>query len=117
MNRRTVLKGGFVLAVTSHTAVATADAVAQGDPLLDAIAAYKRGWQAFMEAPDELSDAMGYLWQEPHDVLRKWTEPARSLKSALAALSVAIEEEDTGDSPVTGPMMRAAYAFLNREVQ
>lgn len=110
MNRRTILKGGLVLAATSHTAIATADA--SSDPLLDAINAYKRGWQTFLAAPDEMAEKLHHLWKEPHDVLRKWSTGAQSREGALAALAVAIEEEETGDSPVTGPMMRAAYSFL-----
>ena len=109
MNPSTVLKGGLVLAATNPMAVATA---VSADPILDAIAAYKRGWQAFLAAPDEQSDELHHLWTEPRTVLRKWTDPARTMEGAQAALALAIEEEDNGESPVTLPMIKAAYSFL-----
>lgn len=86
------------------------------DPILDAIKAYQRGVEAFNACPDGKEDEFSYLWKEPHDVLSRWTEPAISREGAKAALALAIEEDEIGDSLVTGPMMRAAFSYFEKEV-
>ncbi|MGR9415879.1 hypothetical protein [Rhizobium leguminosarum] len=54
-------------------------------------------------------------WKPPHAVLANWTAPATTRIGAMAALRLAIDEEETGDSPLVGPMIRAALAYLEQE--
>jgi hypothetical protein len=109
MNRRTVLKGGAVLAVTAHTA-ALAPVIA--DPLIDAINAYRAGLLAFGElTDDQFGNVETYEpWQE---VLDNWNEPARTREGAMEALRVALGDDD-GLYGCKGAdrMVKAALGYL-----
>lgn len=85
------------------------------DPILEAILIYRKGWEAFCAAPDEESEELVHLWHDPHTVLVNWSQGCRSREGAIAALEIAVYEDDTGDSPVTGPMLRAALAYFKGE--
>ncbi|MBB3913893.1 hypothetical protein [Rhizobium fabae] len=92
---------------------------AAADPILDAVSAFRAGMADFnANAPLDDAGTNAYSaisWKPPHAVLTTWTAPAISRDGAMAALRLAVEEEDTGDSPLVGPMMRAALAYLEQE--
>ncbi|MBD9640761.1 hypothetical protein IB277_31170 [Ensifer sp. ENS07] len=111
MNRRTVLKGGIVLAVTSHTAVSTAE-VGTEEPLVAAIRAYRAGLIAFGELPD--SDFGKVETYEPwQEILDNWNEPARTREGAIEALRAALGDDD-GLYGCEGAdrMVKAALGYL-----
>ncbi|MBX5175331.1 hypothetical protein HJB77_03345 [Rhizobium lentis] len=97
--------------IAAHAAIA--------DPLLDAVAAFRAGMADFnANAPHDDAGAKAYSaisWKGPHAVLTNWTAPATTRGGAMAALRLAVDEEDIGDSPLVGPMMRAALAYLEQE--
>ena len=112
MDRRTVLKGGLVLAATAHTA-ALAPAVA--DPIIDAIKAYRAGLIAFGELGDEEYGKVETYepWQQ---VLDNWNEPARTREGAIEALRAALGDDD-GLYGCEGAdrMVRAALGYLETQ--
>jgi len=79
MDRRTVLKGGLVLAATAHTAALAPVIV---DPLLETIRAYQCGCDDFNRLADAASDDRqwdefeSYTFGPPLAKLRQWAEPA-----------------------------------------
>ncbi|PDT24546.1 hypothetical protein CO674_07235 [Rhizobium hidalgonense] len=97
--------------IAAHAAVA--------DPLLTAVAAFRSGMADYnANAPQDDPGANAYSlssWKPPHAVLANWTAPATTRDGAMAALRLAVDEEETGDSPLVGPMMRAALAYLEQE--
>lgn len=109
MDRRTVLKGGLVLAATGHT-VALAPVIA--DPLIDAIKAYRAGLVAFGDLSDEEYGKVETYepWQ---NVLDNWNEPARTREGAIEALRAALGDDD-GLYGCEGAdrMVRAALGYL-----
>jgi hypothetical protein len=118
MNRRSVIKGGLVLAASSHTAVATADADASTtDPLIVAIADYEAGCAAFNALPDgaitrENEEGLVMAtYGGPQDRLTDWNEPARTREGAIAALKF-MEEQHVFCDQVGEAMRRAVLGYL-----
>ncbi|PWI54797.1 hypothetical protein B5K03_08740 [Rhizobium phaseoli] len=120
LTRRHLIAASAAVAAVGVTAIApiAAHAVA-ADPLLDAVAAFRSGMADYnANAPQDDAGANAYClisWMPPHAVLANWTAPATTRAGAMAALRLAVDEEETGDSPLVGPMMRAALAFLEQE--
>lgn len=115
MDRRTVLKGGFVLAATAHT---TANVAVAADPLVHAINDYRAGNAAFCKLDESEWPALGgddavieMTYGAPMRVLDEWDQPAKSLEGAISALKLIRDEqlmlETMGDS-----MLAAALSYL-----
>ncbi|MFB2606935.1 hypothetical protein ACE04B_34045, partial [Rhizobium phaseoli] len=85
------------------------------DPILSAIGEYRHGWAEFQASDDGLAEEMSHLWKAPYAVLANWTAPATTRAGAMAALRLAIDEDENGDGPLVGTMMRAALAYLEQE--
>lgn len=78
--------------------------------LLNVIAEYQTKWQRFLaiqheHAPKDYKPAM--------DTLQEWKAPAQTREEAIAALTLAIEFEDIGESPIVSAMMKCALGFLD----
>lgn len=88
------------------------------DPLISAIASYKRQMALFNrvamlgEDPEVLADK---TYRPPLAVIAAWDKPALSREGALAALKLADEGCRENDLAITGPMIRAALAYFQRE--
>ena len=111
MNRRTVLKGGFVLAATAHTA---AFAPALSDPLLDAIRSYQAGIKEFIRRADEDDwDALTDQTYGPaQDRLTNWNQPASTRESAIAGLRLCLDaDEGIKESKAADSMILAAIQY------
>lgn len=122
MMRRTVLKGGFVLAATAHTSVASGDIAA--DPLMDAINAYYEGARLFNDLADGVGPyadedaAIAATYGPTDDALRNWDSPASTRKSAIAALMVARAElRDYSNSDIAKSMIAASIGYLETETR
>lgn len=93
MNRRTVLKGGFVLAATAHTAALAPEIAA--DPLLECIRSYGAGVKEFCRRSEE--DDWSALTDETYGPalsrLQNWNLPAPTRESAIAGLRLSLDEE------------------------
>jgi len=109
-SRRTFLKGA-VLASSAPITIG----IAAYDPILTVLNDYRDGWRLFCAAPDEEAGELHHLWREPHNILADWNSGCTTRAGALAALRVALEEEESGDSPVTAPMMRAALDYFESQ--
>jgi hypothetical protein len=116
MNRRTILKGGVILAATSHTAVATADVSSAADPLLDVIRAYQRGLVEFnRNASDDWEDLSERTYGPHLLVLDNWDRPATTRESAMEALRIALADKNgVYGSAAADSMVRAALGYLER---
>ncbi|WP_205935939.1 hypothetical protein [Rhizobium leguminosarum] len=121
LTRRQLIAASSAAAVVGVAGIApiAAHATVADDPMLDAIAAFRAGMADFnANAPHDDAGAKAYSaisWKPPHAVLANWTAPASTRAGAMAALRLAVDEEDTGDSPLVGPMIRAALAYLEQE--
>lgn len=92
------------------------------DPLLNTIRAYRDGLADFnanaaeewdQEANDSYAAA---TFRPPMESLSEWSEPAKTHKGAVEALRLIAEENALyAHSPLVGPMLAAAVAYL--EVQ
>lgn len=116
MNRRTVLKGGFVLAATAHTAVAVANPAA-GDPLLSAIRAYQASINDFnrlANGDNDWNEIAQATYALHLNALNEWTKPATSLEGAREALRITLTDEGGiyGCDKACESMIRAALAYL-----
>lgn len=116
MNRRTILKGGLVIAATAHTAVAVADVKA--DPLLDLIKSYHAGIKAYADHPHfgniEAENAFcQQAFQWAIDEITAWDGPALSAECAVEALKLAKKEaSDYDGSAMILPLVSAALGYL-----
>ena len=113
MNRRTVLKGGLVLAATSHTAVGTATPV---DPLLEAIHDFREGCERYNVMSRTMADGdeEAYILATcgpPQDRLCAWTAPAITREGAIEALKF-MEEQDVFIDRIGEGMRRAVLGYL-----
>jgi hypothetical protein len=93
---------------------------ATADPLGAACAAYAAALEDYnANAPSEDDAAANayaaMTWKPARDVLENWTEPAVSRDGAMAALRLAAQEEDTGYSGLTSPLLTAALAYFEQE--
>lgn len=117
MNRRTILKGGIVLAVTGHTAVASGEVA---DPIITAIRDYHNGVAAFNAINEEDWDlhagefaVIAKTYGAPLDVLEEWDAPAETIEGAIQALRFAAEEAEQFASSAAVPrMIAAALGYL-----
>lgn len=83
------------------------------DPIVKAINTYREGLKHFNALPDDDAyDDHSDIWKDPWKVLAKWDQPCVSRDGAIAAIKLAIYEEDIGESQLPAPMMRAALAYL-----
>lgn len=90
------------------------------DPLGAACAAYVAAREDYnANAPSDDDDAANayaaMTWKPARDVLVNWTASAVSRSGAMAALRLAVEEEDAGDSNVVAPLLTAALAYFEQE--
>lgn len=115
MNRRTILKGGLVLAATAHTAAFAPVIV---DPLLELIRAYKESFADFTENhprdDDEGTDAYADATYAPHLAnLYQWDGPAMTREGAIEALRLSVDDVG-GVAGCDGAdrMVRAALCYL-----
>ncbi|MBB2832301.1 UNVERIFIED_ORG: hypothetical protein GGD51_002430 [Rhizobium esperanzae] len=120
LTRRQLIAASAAAAAVGVVAVAPiASHAAAADPLLDAVAAFRSGMADYIaNAPQDDAGANAYClisWMPPHAVLANWTAPATTRAGAMAALRLAVDEDEVGDSPLVGPMMRAALAYLDQE--
>ena len=112
MNRRTVLKGGIVLAATAHTA-AFAPVIA--DPLLDLIKAYRQGVMDFYaETTDQEWEGLSDITYGPHLArIDQWEGPAVTREGAIEALRLSIDDVGgVADCDSAQRMVRAAIGYL-----
>lgn len=115
MDRRTVLKGGIVLALASHTTVASG--TIPTDPIIVAIEEFHDGMRRFGLIDDVTADGLkeefDCLVRAPNDVLEGWDKPIRTHEGAVAALRLAVEENRVyADSAVAARMVEAVLAYL-----
>ncbi|MBB2821309.1 UNVERIFIED_ORG: hypothetical protein GGD59_004581 [Rhizobium esperanzae] len=119
LTRRQLIAASAAVAVGVAAVAPVAAHAAAADPLLDAVAAFRSGMADYnANAPQDDAGANAYClisWMPPHAVLANWTAPATTRAGAMAALRLAVDEDEVGDSPLVGPMMRAALAFLEQE--
>ena len=114
MDRRTVLKGGLVLAATANT-VAYAPALA--DPLLNAIQAYHSGCAAYSAASADFEERgdeatlVASTYGPPMTALCHWGDPARSPAGAIEALKL-IKSESMLIDGMGEAMVDAAIGYL-----
>jgi len=120
MNRRFVLKAGLVLAGTSHTAVATADQPAEIrrlDPLLETIREYQDGLSDWIRnSPDDNDGAMAFsdvTYGPPLARLQQWNQPATTKEGAIAALKLAIDDDNgVRGMEAEDRLMKAVLGYL-----
>lgn len=94
------------------------------DPIIEAIAAYKRGMNLFAQVPEEVLMAIGEdvviraTYGPPLAILEKWDQPIQTISGASAALSL-IREELRGyaDSGVVLALVDAIKAFADHYEQ
>lgn len=116
ISRRAVLTGAFALA-------AAAKAATPSDPLLDAIAAYRAGAEAFTAIKETDWPLYGgeqvviaETYGLPLNALEEWKRPAETHQGALEALRFAHEESLAFQSaPTVVAMVAAALAYFERE--
>ncbi|ANV26891.1 hypothetical protein BA939_23740 [Rhizobium sp. S41] len=117
MDRRTVLKGGLVLAATAHT---TANVAVAGDPLVQAVKNFEQGKKAFCSIKEADWPSLGgedavieMTYGAPMRVLDEWNKPCTSLEGAISALRHAVDEADVFScSESLDSMLRAALGYL-----
>ncbi|MEY9098864.1 hypothetical protein ABIA24_001773 [Sinorhizobium fredii] len=90
------------------------------DPLIGAIAVFRRQMalfnrQALIEEA-ELEALADKTYRPPLAVITAWTMPALSREGAVAALKLAEEALRDNDQALTGAMLKAAIAFLDKEI-
>lgn len=114
MNRRTMLKGGLVLAATAHSA-AVAPIIA--DPLLSVSNAYKSGLAAFNAIPDDIltreneEQFVADTYADAHDQIAAWDQPAMTRDGAIEALRF-MKEQDVFSDAFGEPLRRAVLGYL-----
>ncbi|MBZ7921633.1 hypothetical protein LAC81_07550 [Ensifer adhaerens] len=90
------------------------------DPLIRAIASYKRQMALFnrmaMLGGEDLEVLAEKTYRPPLAVIAAWEKPALSREGAMAALKLADEGCRDNDLVITGPMIRAALAYLQKEI-
>lgn len=78
--------------------------------LLLTIECWRAGWSAYLvDERDDNPRIDDTAWE----VLKNWDTPAETREGALAALSLAIEHYEIGETPVIPAMMKAAFGFLD----
>lgn len=83
------------------------------DNLLKAIFQHKAEWNAYLAASLDDDDApRNYVPSLKR--LEEWNTPAADRGEAAAAVSLALEFYEVGDSEVIPAMMKAALGFLER---
>jgi hypothetical protein len=93
--------------------------LAQRDPLIDAIAAFRKGNEAFNSTPDDMTPEeeeaqIEATYGPPMRVLEAWNKPARSLAGAVAALWLAHDENIAFvGSEIGARMVRAALGYFD----
>ncbi|TBD15701.1 hypothetical protein ELH24_09240 [Rhizobium ruizarguesonis] len=122
LTRRQLISTSSAVAVAGVAGIApiAAHAAVADDPLLDAVNAYRAGLADYNDnAPmdtDAAADAYAQIsWMPPFKALESWTTPATTREGAMAALRLAVDEDENGESPLIGTMMRAALAYLEQE--
>jgi hypothetical protein len=121
LTRRQLISTSSAVAAIGVAGVAPLAAhAAVADPLLDAVNAYRAALADYnanapMDANAEADAYAEISWRPLFRALMNWTAPATTREGAMAALRLAVDEEDTGDSPLVGPMIRAALAYLEQE--
>lgn len=111
MNRRTVLKGGLVVAIAGHTAAGVAVAA---DPLAQAIRDYRAGKAAYCVTPttSETEDAVYEMTiGRTERIVDNWDQPALTREGAIEALKL-MEEEEVFIDKVGERMCRAVLGYL-----
>ncbi|MET2828895.1 hypothetical protein [Mesorhizobium shangrilense] len=84
------------------------------DPLMAAINHFIFSGDAYDALPEDLSEeedaeAFERLCNEPDRVLKQWGTPATSYEGAIAALRLALDDEDLAPS-----LIKAALAYFDR---
>lgn len=82
------------------------------DPLLAAINHFIHAGDAYDALPEDLNEeedaaAFERLCNEPDRVLMRWSAPATSYEGAIAALRLALQDEELGPS-----LIRAALGYF-----
>jgi hypothetical protein len=89
------------------------------DPLLGMIAAYRVGLADFQaNAPEDDAGANAYAeisYGLPMANLENWNRGATTLKSAIAAVSLARDANRDGDRRLVGAMLFAALVYFQRQ--
>lgn len=88
------------------------------DPLLDAIADYRRGlanFEALTGVSDQERDAFADIsYAPPMAILDEWDRPAATLEGAIEALRMAVDENrDSKGSDMVTSMLYAALAYFD----
>lgn len=120
MDRRTVLKGGLVLAATAHS---TANVAIAADPVIGMIKAYNDGNEAFCAIKEADWPSLGgedavieMTYGAPMKQLDNWSQPCTSMAGAIAALRFALQEsEDFYCEPSVTSMITAALGYLETQ--
>jgi hypothetical protein len=126
ITRRRMFTGAAAIPAWGLTAIVPAAAlsVAIHDPIIDAVNAYYDGIAAFEAVNEEDFDLHGgedalieKTYGAPLDALDDWDQPALTRDGAIAALRFAVKEHGAfWHSEGTGGMVKAALAYLEREV-
>lgn len=94
----------------------SAEQVRPGEPLLEAIRAYRAGMADFnSSAPEDDESANAYAdrsYLPPMVVLEEWSTAAETKEGALAALALALDANDGGEAQMVGPMIEAALMYF-----
>lgn len=90
------------------------------DPIVAAIEAFETGLAYFNAIPSSVTERLedqiiAATYGPPMDVLANWTAPAETLEGAIAALRLAVKENDfNAASDIASNMTKAALAYFDR---
>lgn len=82
--------------------------------LLHAIYSYRAAWYSYLAA-SLIDDNTPVTYTAEFNVLKTWDKPAAIFVEAEAAMRLAIEEVELGDSELVPSMMKAAYGWMKAE--
>jgi hypothetical protein len=85
------------------------------EPLLYLIQEYRNEFQKFLD--HEVDEGAPTAWSDLDALLAKWKAPATSRREAQAALQLALESYEAGETPVIGAMLAAAHGYFLPQTQ
>lgn len=102
--------------VTNTTAPAATPAPVKEWDLLKTIYTYKGEWNSYLARSLDDKDTP-HTYEESLTALEKWSEPAFNFCEAEAALLLALEFYEAGDSEVIPNMIKAAKDWMRNDAQ
>ncbi|ASY68867.1 hypothetical protein [Sinorhizobium fredii] len=90
------------------------------DPLIGAITSFKRQMALFnrlaLIGDEDVGALADRTYRPPLAMISAWRRPAISREGALAALKLAEEGCRDNDPAITGPMLRAAIGYFEKDL-